>query len=181
MEPEDPLRVKKLLQPVSSSVPKSSRSWIGSSIVILATVFSVFTPFEGQSTPQQRVIDSLFHSWFAMSGVTAALWLARRGTFGSLPKLLRVLSAPLFAFFLLVSMLDFFFWRPLWAALKPFGVVEVDAVPVAVMGVFAVWGIGIAVFVVRGTFRWFRRRYEHHGVAVGFGPLYFYFRRRRAS
>ena len=181
MESEDPLRVKKLLQPVSSSVPKSSRWWIGSTIVIFAAAFALFTPFEGQSTPHQRVVDSLFHSWFAMSGITAALWLARRETFGSLPKLLRVLSVPLFAFFLLAGMLDFVVWRPLWQALKPFGVVEVDGVPVAVMGVFAVWGIGIAVFMVRGTFRWFRRRYEHHGVAVGFGPLYFYFRRRRAS
>src|SRR5215831_21087105 len=181
MESEDPLRVKKLLQPVSSSVPKSSRSWIGSTIVIFAAAFALFTPFEGQSTPHQRVVDSLFHSWFAMSGITAALWLARRETFGSLPKLLRVLSVPLFAFFLLAGMLDFVVWRPLWQALKPFGVVEADAVPVAVMGVFAVWGIGIAVFMVRGPFRWFRRRYEHHGVAVGFGPLYFYFRRRRAS
>ena len=116
-----------------------------------------------------------------MSGITAALWLARRETFGSLPKLLRVLSVALFAFFLLAGMLDFVVWRPLWQALKPFGVVEVDAVPVAVMGVFAVWGIGIAFLIVRGSFRWFRRRYEHHGVAVGFGPLYFYFRRRRAS
>jgi hypothetical protein len=181
MEPEDPLRLKKLLQPISSSVSKSSRSWIGSTIVILAAAFSILTPYEGQPAAHQRVIDSLFHNWFAMSAITAALWLARRGNFGSLPKLLRILYAPLFAFFLLVSMLDFFLWRPLWDALKPFGVVEVDAVPVAVMGVFAVWGIGIAVLVVRGTFRWFRRRYEHHGVAVGFGPLYFYFRRRRAS
>src|SRR5215813_11183053 len=126
MESQDPLRVKKLLQPVSSSVPKSSRSWIGSTIVIVAAVFALFTPFEGQSTPHQRVVDYLFHSWFAMSGTTVALWLARSDKFGSLPKLLRVLSAPLFAFFLLVSMLDFFFWRPLWQALKPFGVVEVD-------------------------------------------------------
>jgi hypothetical protein len=170
-----------LLQPISSSVQKSSRSWIGSVIVILAAVFSVFTPFEGQPSAHQRIVDSLFHSWFVMSGVTAALWLARRETFGSLPKLLRVLSAPLFAFFMLVSTLDFFFWRPLWQALKPFGVVEVDTVPVVVMGVFAVWGIAVAFFLVRGTFRWFRRRYEHHGVAVGFGPLYFYFRRRRVS
>ena len=170
-----------MLLPVSSSVPKSSRSWIGSTIVLFAVVFALFTPFEGQSTPHQQLVDSLFHSWFAMAGMTAALWLARREKFGPLPKLLRLLSAPLFALFLLVSMLDFFFWRLLWQTLKPFGVVEVDAVPVVVMGVFAVWGIGIAVFMVRGTFRWFRRRYEHHGVAVGFGPLYFYFRRRRAS
>jgi hypothetical protein len=150
-------------------------------IVILAAVFLLFTPNEGQSSPHQRVIDSLFHSWFAMSAATAALWLAKREKLGSLPFFIRMLASLLFAFFLLVSMLDFFLWRPLWDVLKPFGLVEVDAVPVAVMGVFAIWGIGIAVLVVRGTFRWFRRRYEHHGVAVGLGPLYFYFRRRRTS
>jgi hypothetical protein len=181
MEPDDPLRVKKLLQLISSSAPKSSRSWIGSIIVILAAVFSLLTPNEGHPAVYQRVVDSLFHNWFAMTAVTAMLWLARRSIFGSLPRLIRVLTGPLLAFFLLVSMLDFVLWRPLWAALKPFGVVEVDAVPIVVMGVFAVWGIGIAVSVVRGAFRWFRRRYEHHGVAVGLGPLYFYFRRRRAS
>jgi hypothetical protein len=181
MEPEDPLPVKKLLQPISSSVPKSSRSWIGSAIVILAAVFLLLTLNEGQSSPQQRVIDSLFHSWFVMSAATAVIWLTRREVFGLLPSLIRALSGLLFAVFLLVSMLDFFLWPPLWDVLKPFGLARANSLPIAVMGVFAVWGIGIAVLVVRGTFRWFRRRYEHHGVAVGFGPLYFYFRRRRAS
>jgi hypothetical protein len=181
MEPEDQPHGKKLLQPISISGSKSSRSWIGSVIVVLAAIFFILSTNEGRPSPHQRLIDSLFHNWFAMGGVTTVLLLSRRGTFGRLPKLIHIVTAPLVAFFLLVSMLDFALWRPLWAAMKPFGVVEVDAVPVAVMGVFAVWGIGIAVFVVRGTFRWFRRRYEHHGVAVGFGPLYFYFRRRRAS
>ena len=181
MEPEDPLHIKKLLQLISSSVPKSSRSWIGSTIVILGAVFLLLTLNEGQSSPHQRVIDSLFHSWFVMSAGTASVWLAKREKFSSLPSLIRLLASLLFAMFLLVSMLDFFLWPPLWDVLKPFGLARVDALPIAVMGVFAVWGIGIAVLVVRGTFRWFRRRYEHHGVAVGFGPLYFYFRRRRAS
>ena len=181
MEPKGPLRFKKMLQPISSSVPKSSRSWIGSSIVILAAVFLLLTFNEGQSSPYQRIIDSLFHNWFVMAGTTVVIWLARRKAFGSLPSLIRVLAGLLFAMFVLVSMLDFLLWPMLWDALKPFGWTRVDALPLAVMGVFAVWGIGIVVLGLRGTFRWFRRRYEHHGVAVGFGPLYLYFRRRRAS
>jgi hypothetical protein len=181
MEPEDPLHSTKLLQPISSSASKSSRLWSGSVIVVLAAIFFVLSTNEGHPSPHQRLIDSLFHTWFAMGGVTVALWLSRRGTFGPLPRLIRIVAAPLLAFFLLVSMLDFLSWRPLWDVLKPFGIVQADAVPIAIMGVFAIWGIGITVLVLRGTVRWFRRRYEHHGVAVGFGPLYFYFRRRRAS
>ena len=173
--------VEKLLQLISSPIRKSSQSRVGSIIVILAGVFLLLTLNEGQSSPHQHIVDALFHSWFVMSAGSAAIWFAKRERFGSLPSLIRVLAGLLFALFLLVSMLDFFLWPPLWEALKPFGLVRVDALPIAVMGVFAVWGIGIAAFVVRGTFRWFRRRYEHHGVAVGFGPLYFYFRRRRAS
>jgi len=92
-----------------------------------------------------------------------------------------VLATLLFALFLLVSMVDFVLCLPLWDLLKPFGFARVDAVSATVMGVFLLWGIGVASFIVRGTFRWFRRRYEHHGLAVGFGPLYFYFRRRGTS
>ncbi len=114
-----------------------------------------------------------------MGAGTAAICFAKREIFGSLPSLIRVLAGLLFALFLLFSLLDFFLWPPLWDALKPFGLARVDVLPLAVMGVFLVWGIGVATFIARGTFRWFRRRYEHHGVAVGFGPLYFYFRRRR--
>ena len=181
MERSIPPVGKKLLQPISSSVRKSSHSWIGSTIVILGAVFLLFTPNEGQPTPHQRLIDTLFHNWFVMSGFTAAIWVTKRGKFGSLPSLIRVLATLLFALFLLVSMVDFVLCLPLWDLLKPFGFARVDAVSATVMGVFLLWGIGVASFIVRGTFRWFRRRYEHHGLAVGFGPLYFYFRRRRTS
>jgi hypothetical protein len=34
--------------------------------------------------------------------------------------------------------------------------------------------------LIRGVFRMMGRRYQHHGVAVGLGPLYFYFRKRRS-
>ena len=181
MERSIPPVGNKLLQLISSSVRKSSHSWIGSIIVILAAVFLLLTLNEGQSSPHQRIVDSLFHSWFVMGAGTAAIWFAKRERFGSLPSLIRVLARLLFALFLIFSMLDFFLWPPLWEALKPFGLARVDVLPIAVMGVFLVWGVGIAGLILRGTFRWFRRRYEHHGIAVGIGPLYLYFRRRRTS
>jgi hypothetical protein len=157
-----------LLQPISSSVPQASRSWIGSSIVIPAAVFLLLTFNEGQSSAYQRIIDTLFHNWFVMAAATSVIWLARREAFGSLPSLIRVLAGLLFAMFVLVSMLEFLLWPMLWDAVKPFGLTRVDALPVAVMAVFAVWGIGIVVLGLRGTFRWFHRRNEHQGVAVGF-------------
>src|SRR2546425_11436253 len=85
--------VKKLLQPISSSARKSSQSRIGSIIVILGTVFILLTLNEGQSSPQQRIVDSLFHSWFVMGAGTAAIWFAKRERFGSLPSLIRVLRS----------------------------------------------------------------------------------------
>jgi hypothetical protein len=171
-----------LLHTNSKSVRKSSQSWIGSTIVILSAVFLILTFNEGQSSStHQRLIDYLFHNWIVMTGGTALLGLARRGKFGSLPRFIRALAAALFATFLLVGALDFALWPPLWVVLKPYGWTRVDALPVAVMGVFAVWGVGIAFLVIRGAFRWFHRRYEHHGIGFGIGPLFVYFRRRRAS
>jgi hypothetical protein len=150
-------------------------------IVILAAVFLILTFNEGQSSTHQRLIDSLFHNWIVMTAGTALLGLARRGKFGSLPRFIRPLAAILFATFLLVAALDFVLWPPLWQILKAYGWTRVDALPITVMGVFAVWGVGIAFLVIRGALRWFHRRYEHHGVGFGIGPFFVYFRRRRAS
>jgi hypothetical protein len=170
-----------LVQTNPNSILKSSQSWVGSTIVILSAVFLMLTFNEGQSSTHQRLIDSLFHNWIVMTAATALLGLARRGKFASLPRFIRALAAMLFATFLLVGALDFVLWPPLWVVLKPYGWTRVDALPIAIMGVFAAWGVGIASLLIRGVFRWFHRRYEHHGVALGFGPLYVYFRRRRAS
>jgi hypothetical protein len=171
-----------LVKTNSKSILKSSQSWISLTIVILSAVFLILTFNEGQSSStHQRLIDYLFHNWMVMAAGTVLLGLARRGKFGSLPRFIRALAAMLFATFLLVAALDFALWPPLWVVLKPYGLTRVDALPIAVMGVFAVWGVSIAVLVIRGAFRWFHRRYEHHGIAIGFGPLAVYFRRRRAS
>jgi len=176
-----PQNDRNLVQTNSKPIPKSSQSWIGVTIVVLSAVFLILTFNEGHSSTHQRLIDYLFHNWIVMTAGTALLGLARRGTFGSLPRFIRALAAMLFATFFLVAALDFVLWPLLWVVLKPYGMTRGDALPIAVMGVFAVWGVGIAVLGIRGAFRWFHRRYEHHGVGVGIGPFFVYFRRRRAS
>jgi hypothetical protein len=181
MEPDDPLRIKKLLQLLDRSVQKSSRSWIGSTIVIGGAAFLLLTLNEGHANQYQRVIDSLFHSWFVTACVAIAVWLARRDVFGSLVPVLRRLSSVVAAYFGLCSSVAFFMSQALWDALKPFGVVQYDVQPAAVFGVIGLWSIFFFGLLMRHVLRGFRKRYQHHGIALGFGPVYFYFRRRRAS
>jgi hypothetical protein len=182
MEPEDLPRVKKLLQPTSSSVQKSSRSWIGSTIVLTGTVFLLLTLNEGRSGPHQPIVDSLFHSWPVTASTAILVWLARREVFGPLlSRLLRGLSGLVATYFALVSTVAFVMSQMLWDLLKAFGIVQRDVQPAVILGVIWLWCVVLIVLFLRGLFRWFRKRYEHHGVAVGFGPLYFYFRRRRTS
>ena|SRR5213593_1091292 len=171
-----------MLQPVPSSVSNSSRSWIGSTIVIVGTVFLLLTVSEGRSNPYQPTIDSLFHNWAVTACVAVAVWLARRGVFGHLrSRLLRGFSTLVVVYFALFSSVALLTTQGLWDALKPFGVVQRDIQPGVVLGMIWLWGTALIVLFARGLVRWFRHRYEHHGVAIGFGPLYFYFRRRRIS
>ena len=107
------------------------------------------------------------------------LWLTRRGAFGSLPSVLRGLTAlelPLYAFITFLGLLT---WPPFWKTVDALGLDRTRIEPVAISGVIALWVLGSTFMLLRGLFRWVAKRYEHHGVAVGFGPLYFYFRRRR--
>jgi len=174
--------VSKLLQLVSNSGSKSSRSWISVPIVILGTVFLLLTLNEGRPTPYQPIIDWLFHNWIATACVALIVWLVRREVFGPLrSRLLRGLSGIVAVYFALFSSVAFLTTQMLWDALKPFGIVQRDLQPAVILGLIWLWGIALIFLFVRGVFRWFRRRYEHHGVAIGFGPLYFYFRRRRTS
>src|SRR5262249_42542303 len=124
-------------------------------------------------------LDSLFRNWIAISVATALLWLARRGTFGPLPSFLRRVSAvelPLFGFIVGYAIL---LWPPIWTAVNGLGLDAIKIETVAISTLIAVWVLGCVFLIFRGFFRWFRKRYEHHGFAVGLGPLYFYFRRRR--
>jgi hypothetical protein len=149
--------------------------------VILGAVFLLLTLNEGHSSPHQRVIDSLFHNWLVMALASMAVWLARREVFGPLPPRLRGLSGLVVSFFALFSILGLLTSQMFWDVLKPFGVVQGNVQPAAVFGLIGLWGICFIGVFVRGVFRWFRRRYVYDGLAVGFGPLYFFFRRRRVS
>jgi hypothetical protein len=159
-----------------------SRSWIATTVVILGTVFLILTLNEGRPGLYQPTIDSLFHSWIVTACAAIVVWLARRQVFGPLKsRFLRALSGFVAVYFALFSSVAFLTTQTLWDMLKPFGVVQRDVQPAVIMGLIWAWGIVLIFLFLRGVFRWFRGRYQHHGVAIGFGPLYFYFRRRRAS
>jgi len=150
--------------------------------VILGTVFLILTLNEGRPGLYQPTIDALFHNWIVTACAALAVWLARREVFGPLrSRFLRGLAGFVAVFFALFSCVGLLAAQTLWDALKPFGVVQRDVQPAAIMIVIWIWGIALLFLLARGIVRRFRRRYEHHGVAIGFGPLYFYFRRRRTS
>ncbi len=136
---------------------------------------------EGYPSRYQQVIDSLFHNWLITGSAAVMLWLARRGTLGTLPSPLRGLSTLVMTYFAMVSTVAVVASQLFWDVLKPFGVVQKIVQPAAVLGLVWLWGICLLGLFIRGIIRWFRGRYEHHGIAVGVGPVYFYFRRRRTS
>ncbi len=157
------------------------QSWIGSVIVLLSTVFFVLALGEGGIAPHQRIIDSFLHNPIAMGAVSAALFSVWKGWLGPVPRILQPFATLLLLTFVLFSGLGLVAWQPLWDVLKPFRVSQRMAQPLAAFSIIAVWFFSCAWVLLRGLLRRMRRRYEHHGFAVGFGPLYFYFRRRKAS
>ena len=136
---------------------------------------------EGGSAPYQRVIDSFLHNWIAMGATAAILFAVCQGGLGPLPRLIQPFAMLLWLTFALFSGLGLVAWQPLWEMLKPLRVSQTMAQPLAAFSLIAVWFFACAWLLLRGFVRWMRKRYEHHGVAIGFGPLYFYFRRRRTS
>jgi hypothetical protein len=154
---------------------------LGSLLVLFGAVFFALTFREGDPRPYQRVIDSIFHNWMAMTAFTLVLWTVWQGSFGRIPKLFHLLSGLLFLFFLVFSAIGLVMWPPLWDFLRLLNISQDKVQPIAVFGVVGAWFLGCMWLLLRRFFRWMGRRYQHHGVAVGFGPLYFYFRRRRAS
>jgi hypothetical protein len=61
-------------------------------------------------------------------------------------------------------------------------VIEKEARAAAFFAVATISFAGCVLLMFRALFRWvrgFSRRYEHSGLAVGVGPVYFFFRRRR--
>jgi hypothetical protein len=169
---------------IATSVPQSSRSWIGSTLVVLATASFLVALSHPKTSSYRQLVDSVFHNWIAMVVCALALWFARRKAFGPLPSIFRGVSGVLLPVFIILSILGLLTWSPLWDALAPFGVIEKEVRRPAITATIAFGLIGCGFLMLRTFFRWIRRfsrRYEHAGVAVGFGPLYFYFRRRRTS
>jgi hypothetical protein len=143
--------------------------------------FFLLTLREGSSEPYQRLVDSIFHNWMAMGSITIAIWIVRGLSADVMPRAFQMLSGFLLLVSALITGLGIIAWTPLWDLLKPFQISQTKAQPLAALALIALWFVICAGIVLRGIFRWLRIRYEHHGVAVRSGPLYFYFRRRRIS
>ena len=151
---------------------------------MLATAVFVIALSKPQTPAYRQIIESVFHNWAAMGVAATALVLARRRTFDPLPVVMRFVSGVLLPILVILTLLGLLIWAPLWEALKPLGVIESQARPGAITATITVGVIGCALLMLRALFRWVRgfgRKYEHSGLAVGFGPLYFFFRRRRVS
>jgi hypothetical protein len=137
-----------------------------------------------QTPAYREIVDTVFHNWIAMAVCAGALMIARRESLGPLPRILRAASSILLPIFAILSALGLLIWPQLWAILKPFGISEKEVQSPAITATLALGLISCAFLMFRCFCRWiwkFSRRYEHSGFAVGFGPLYFFFRRRRTS
>jgi hypothetical protein len=159
---------------------KRFQFWISCTIVLAITAFFLLTLREGSPEPYQRLVDSLFHNWIAMGSITITLWIVRGLSTDFMPRVFRIMSGSLLLFSALITGLGIIAWTPLWDLLKPLQISQTKAQPFAAFALIALWFVFCAGILIRGIFRWIRSRYEHHGVAVRSGPLYFYFRRRRA-
>jgi hypothetical protein len=182
--PVDLLRVTKLPERIATSVSQSSRSWIGSTLVMLATASFLIALSKPQNPAYRQVVEAVFHNWGAMAMAAFTLWLARRKGFGPLPMILRGASGVLLPISAILTFLGLLIWPPFWDVLRPFGVIESEARPDAITATMTVGLIGCVLLMLRAVFRWIRgfgRQYEHSGLALGFGPVYFFFRRRRIS
>jgi hypothetical protein len=148
---------------------------LGSAIALVSTGFLVWLQLRTEPGP----IDGIFRNWGTISGMTVFLWLTRREAFGPLPPVLRRLTALELPLYVFISILGLLTWPPFWNTVDAVGLDRTRIEPVALSVVIALFVLGSTFLFLRGLYRWFAKRYEHHGFALGFGPLYFYFRRRR--
>jgi uncharacterized membrane protein len=166
---------------LTSDAPQSAGSWFGSAIVILGAIFLLFTLNESNASRYQAFVNFVFHNAPLMFAATAIVWLARSGQFGNLPGKMRALATILLPFFCLFSFFALINSQLVWTTLEPIGLSRTRNAPLAIFAAVILFLIGGAWLLVRGFFRWMGTRYQHHGVALGFGPLYFYFRKRRSQ
>jgi hypothetical protein len=149
--------------------------------VILALAIFAIALAKPQNPAYRQVVESIFHNWITMGLAAAALVLARRRALGPLPSVLRMISGVLLPVLMILTVLGLLIWSPFWEFLRPFGVIEKDVRLGAITATMTVGMIGCGLLMFRAVYRWVRsfgRNYEHSGLAVGFGPLYFFFRRR---
>ena len=154
------------------------QAWIASILVMLFAGFFMLLLREGRPESYQRLADSIFHNWVAMASVAVGLVLLRRL---DMPRGFRLLSGFLLLLAALVMGLDLIAWAPLWQILTPLHLPQKNLQPLAALALVGIWLVLCLGGVCRMFVRWVSARYEHHGFAVGAGPLYFYFRRRRTS
>jgi hypothetical protein len=147
----------------------------------MGAAFLLLTINEGKSTRYQSYIDLAFHTWPLMAAATTALWLARRDRFGSLPRLLRGIATILLPFFALFTFFALVGSPLVWTFLQPLGMSRSQIAPVAVVVGVACFIVAVAWLLMRGFFRMIGGKYQHHGIAVGLGPIYLYFRKRRSQ
>jgi hypothetical protein len=161
--------------------PTSQRAgpWFGSGIVLLAAVFLALTVNEGSSGGRLRLVVSVFHNWPLMAAFTTILWFVRRGFLGSLPRMIRALATILLLLFVTFTLFAFLDSPMVWTIVEPLGVPRRRGAPIAMFAATTLFLVAGAWLLIRGVFRWIGGRYQHHGVAIGLGPIYFYFRRRR--
>ena len=114
-----------------------------------------------------------------MAAATALLWIARRGQFGNLPRIVRVISTILLPFFVLFTFFAFLNSPLLWTIVEPLGLSRNQSAPVATFAAAVLFVVVGALLLIRGVLRWIGGKYQHHGVAVGLGPIYLYFRKKR--
>jgi hypothetical protein len=177
--PRDRPSVRKVSKRLTSETPQRTGSWFGSGIVILGATFLLFTINESNPSRYQTFVNFVFHNAPLMFVATAILWLARRGQFGNLPGKVRALATILLPFFCLFTFFALVSSSLVWTTLEPLGLSRTRNAAVAIYGAVILFLIAGTWLLIRGLFRWIGGRYQHHGLAVGLGPIYFYFRKRR--
>lgn len=178
--PRDRPGVHSVSKRLTSDAPQSAGYWFGSGIVMLCAIFLLLTLNEGNPSEYQRALDFVFHSWPLMAAATVGLWAARRGRFGNLPMPLRAIATILLPFFCLFTFFALINSPLTWMILGPLGVSRSQATSIATLIAVGLFVVGGGWLFIRGLFGWISERYQSHGVAVGLGPVYFYFRKRRS-
>jgi hypothetical protein len=167
--------------PATTPLASRAKSRIATAFVLSAFVFAILSLSRGIAGPYRQWIVIADANWFAMAALTIVLAIVSSRSFVRVKNIVSRIAGLLALFFALISALGLLKWQPFWNLLNSFQISQRAALPIALFSVFAVWFAACALFMLRALVRWIGKRYEHHGFAVGVGPIYFYFRRRKTS